>query len=114
MMTGALNKRVDVFAPGTQKDASNQVVGAPVVKLASVPCSIETVTGGEVRRGQQMQATTNKLVRMRFIDGDKAPTTKDYLAEMHGAKLNQKINILAVYDRDGSRRELWVEGKSNG
>jgi hypothetical protein len=109
MMTGAFNQRVAIVAPGSQKDSAGQIVGAPITKLPSVPCSIETVTGGEVRRGQQMQATTNKLVRMRFVEGDKAPKTGDKLIG-HG----HAIGILAAYDKDGSRRELWVEGRSNG
>ena len=113
MMTGSLRNVVDVVASGSQKDSAGQVVGNPTVKLGKVPCSIETVTGGEVRRGQQMQATTNKLVRMWFIDGEKAPTTGDKLWEMHGTKVAQEINILAAYDPDGRRRELLVQGRSN-
>lgn len=104
---------VDVIGPGGQRDSSGQVVGSPTVKLRNVPCSIETVAGGEVRRGQQMQSTTNKLVRMHFIDGEQAPKTGDKLWEMYGAKVNQDIGILAAYDPDGRRRELVVEGKSN-
>lgn len=105
---GRLRHYVDIVGPGGQRDSAGQVVGNPTTKLKSVPCSIETVTGGEVRRGQQMQATTNKLVRMRFLEGDKAPKTGDKLVGHEGT-----INILAAYDPDGRRRELMVEGKSN-
>lgn len=114
MNPGNFRHYVDVVDRGSQRDTAGQVVGNPTVKLRNVRCSIETVTGGEVRRGQQMQATTNKLLRMPFIDGDKAPTTNDKLWEMHGTKVAQEINILTAYDKDGTRRELWVEGRSNG
>ncbi len=109
MMTGAFRQRVDIIGPGGQRDAATgQVVGAPTPKLKGVPCSIETVTGGEVRRGQQMQAETTKLVTMRFIDAPLAPTTDDKLT-VHGGG---EINILAAYDPDGRRRELIVQGRA--
>jgi hypothetical protein len=114
MNPGNFRHHVDIVAPGGQRDSAGQVVGNDTVKLRGVPCSIETVTGGEVRRGQQMQATTNKLVRMWFIEGEKAPTAKDKLVERHGEKVVQEINILAAYDPDGRRRELLVQGRSNG
>lgn len=108
MNPGTFRHYVDVIGPGGQRDSvTGQVVGAPVAKLSNVPCSIETVTGGEVRRGQQMQATTNKLVRMWFIEGDKAPVTDDKLVG-HG----HDINVLAAYDKTGERKELWIEGRS--
>jgi hypothetical protein len=105
----AFRHYVDIVAPGTQADAANQIVGSPQVKLRSVPCSIETVTGGEVRRGQQMQANVNRLVTMRFLESKHAPTTADYL-DWQG----DRINILAAYDPDGRRREILVQGRSNG
>jgi hypothetical protein len=114
MMTGAFRHYVDVFARGDQRDATTgQVVGSPSAKLRSVPCSIEVVTAGEVRRGQQMQATVDKLVTMRFIaDVSKVPTTDDQLVEMHGDKVAQRINVVSAYDPDGRRRELLVQGRS--
>jgi hypothetical protein len=110
----AFRHYVDIVAPGEQRDsATGQVVGAPAVKLRSVPCSIEVVTAGEVRRGQQMQATVDKLVTMRFIaDAAKAPKTNDMLIEMHGEKAAQKINVISAYDPDGRRREMVVQGRS--
>jgi hypothetical protein len=107
MMTGAFRHYVDVFARGDQRDASQQVVGAPTAKLRNVPCSIEIVNGGEVRRGQQMQAETNTLIVMRFIEDRIKPTDK---LVQHGT--GTEINVLAAYDPDGRRRETIVQGRS--
>jgi hypothetical protein len=104
---------VDVIGHRKQKDSAHQEIDVPYVKLAGVPCSIESVTGGEVRRGEQMQATVNKRIEMHWQDQFPILPT-DLLREMHGADVAQEINILAVYDPDGNRRKLVVQGKANG
>jgi hypothetical protein len=104
---------VDVIGFRAQPDSSNQPIPVEYVKLANVPCSIETVTGGEVRRGEQMQATTNKRIEMHFQD-QLPPIAGDLLREMHGNVVNQEINILAAYDPTGDRKKLVVQGKANG
>lgn len=107
------NRYVDVIGFRGQNDTTNQLIPVPYIKLKDVPCSIESVTGGEVRRGQQIQATVNKLVTMNFQD-QYPITTGDELHEMHGKAVHQKIGVVAAYDPDGGRRVLLVQGKTDG
>jgi head-tail adaptor len=101
---------VDIVGHRPQRDEANQDIDVPYVKLGNVPCRIESVTGGEVRRGEQMQDTTNKRIEMHFQDQFPIETT-DLLREKRGDKVVQEINIVAVYDPDGLRRKLVVQGR---
>ena len=109
----ALRHFITVIGYLTQKDTTGQDVKRETTIARDVPCSIETVTGGEVRRGQQMQATTTVLLKMHHPQGAFEIQPEHLLREMYGEKVNREINVVAAYDPDGRRRELHIQGREN-
>lgn len=88
--------------------ATNQPVESWATATADIPCHIETVSGGEIRRGMQMQATTTHLVRMHHPNGAFTVDEKDRL-DHSGVKLN----VVSAIDRDGMLSELFIQCKAN-
>lgn len=48
--------------------AGSQEADYSTVALKDVPCNVRDVTGGEVVRGRQMEATTTHLIETRYYD----------------------------------------------
>ena len=88
----------------TNDATTNQPIETWASLVADVPCSIETVSGGEVRRGRQMEALTTLLVRMHHLQDAATITTKDRI-DWSG----RTLNIVAAYDPTGLRRELEIQ-----
>lgn len=108
MNIGAMRHVVDVMGFRSQKDSTNQDVKAEYTKARSVPCSIETVSGGEVRRGRQMQGATSVLIEMHHPQGAFEVTPEDKL--MFGKRT---IYVVAAYDPNEGRRVLQIQGREN-
>lgn len=110
---------VDIIEPRPVKDAAGQEIPTPFVVCHAVPVSIEAVTGGENRRGQQMSAIATTLLKMVHPFGafDVLPTMHLEVKGEHRIKLGKKeprrINVLRAYDPKGTKRELWVEGRED-
>jgi SPP1 family predicted phage head-tail adaptor len=92
----------------TTDDDTGQPLESWAAVVEDVPCSVETVRGGEMRRGRQMAATTTLLVRMHFHQDDFTITPLDRIA-VDG----HTLGIVAAYDPDGMRRELHIECREN-
>ena len=84
---------------------TNQPVETFANYQTDVPCSIERVSGGEVRRGRQMQAVTSRLIRMHFHQDafTVAPATDRITVD------GETMGIVAAYDPNGRREELFIE-----
>lgn len=89
--------------------AADATTNEPVATYANyktdIPCSIENVTGGEIRRGRQMQAVTTALLRMHHHQDDftVSETTDQIIVN------GQTLGIVAAYDPNGRREELFIE-----
>ena len=111
---------VDVIEPRPVKDSAGQPIPTPFTVCPNVPVSIEAVTGGETRRGQQMHATATTLLKMvhPFGEFDVLPTmylnvVGEYRTRL-GVKEQRRINVVRAYDPKGTNRELWIEGREDG
>lgn len=114
---GKLRHFVDVQRNTPSADAAtNQPIASwAVIDLggsvttASIPCHVETVSGGEVRRGQQMTATTTHLVTMHHPQGAFAITPRDRL---YWTSESLALNVISAIDPDGMRSELLIQCKA--
>ncbi len=79
-----------------------------ITNASNVPCSVEHVTGGEVRRGRQMQATATLLLRCVHPFGAFTLTTADSVSYD-----SRRLNIVDVYDPDETNRELHIQCKES-
>ena len=113
MKLGDLRHIVRIIGYRSQKDSANQDIPTQYIVCPLAYCSIETVTGGEVRRGQQMQATTNVLLKMHHPQGSFDVKPEMLVEELHGETIHRRINVVAAYDPNGMRRELHIEGREN-
>ena len=88
----------------TPDATTNQPVETFADYQTSIPCSIENVAGGEIRRGKQMQATTSKLLRMHHHqDGFTVIPTDQIIVN------GETLGVVAAYDPTGRREELFIE-----
>lgn len=92
---------------GTQ-DASGQHIPSwgTLTNADNVPCRVETVTGGEVRRGRQMESTTRLLITCLHPFGAFTLTPND-----RAYYDSRALGIVAVYDPDETNRELHIQCK---
>lgn len=89
--------------PSTDSDTGQRIESWASV-ATNIPASVETVSGGETRRGRQMEALTNVLVRMHNPQGAFTVGVKDRLDY-----LGRKLNIVSAYDPDGHRFEMHIQ-----
>jgi SPP1 family predicted phage head-tail adaptor len=87
---------------------TNEPIETWATHVSGLFCSIETVSGGEVRRGRQMQAGTTTLIRTHHPQGDFTITTADRISFD-----SRMLNIVASYDPTGRREEWWIECEEN-
>lgn len=83
---------------------------SPGVTAENIPCYIETVTGGEVRRGMQMSPTTTHLVKMAHPNGAFTIDPRDRLNWVVNSLM---LNVISAVDADGMLRELTIQCKAN-
>lgn len=105
MRAGEMRHRVTIFRPVIQRDASGQAVEEEPTAIGSaVPAKIEAVSGGETRRGKQVDATATHLVTIRYRTGIQ---TTDFF--LWGAR---RLNLVgSPLDRDGRTQWLDVQCK---
>ena len=93
----------------TPDSATNEPIDSWAAIASSVPAHVETASGGELRRGQQMSATTTHLVKMHHPQGAFTITARDRLNWVSEATY---LNILSAVDPDGMRSELLIQCKA--
>ena len=95
----------------TNSNQTNELIDSWAAVVEDVPCHVETVTGGEIRRGRQMQAVTTHLIRMHHPQGAFTVGTKDRLNWVSESML---LNVISAIDPDGMKRELEIQAKADG
>ena len=68
---------------------------------SDVPAELIGATGGETQRGRQVSATANVVVRTRYL----ADVTNAMRISVDG----RTLNIVSAVDRDGMKREMWID-----
>ena len=92
----------------TPDSATNQPIESWEAVAIDIPCHVESVSGSEVRRGMQMDATTTHLVRIHHPFGAFTVGPKDRL---YWTSESMYLNVVSSLDRDGMKRELTIQCK---
>ncbi len=79
-----------------------------IQNLRQVPVFYQGVTGGEVVRGVQVEATATALIRMLS-----SPRSRQIEPRMRIRLDGRKLNVISVIDREGRQRELFVQVKED-
>lgn len=74
--------------------------------VSAWPCELLTTTGGETLRGVQVSAQTTHVFK-----GDHVAGGSSIAPDMRLTVDGVVYSVVAAYDRDGMRRETWVEAK---
>lgn len=98
-----LNQRVVIQTRTLSTSGEPSQTWATISQGASVPAQVLGVGGGERKRGQQIEAGVTTMVTMRFRT-DIDPTMRI----VHDGR---SLNIVRVYDPDGSRVSLVCQCK---
>lgn len=105
MKIGRLRHRVTLQRCSTGVDASGQPLNreddtnwSTVANFKRIPADVIDPNGREALRGQQVDATRNTLVRLRYVAGIEA-----HMRFVYG---DRKLYIKTALDPDGLRREL--------
>ena len=76
--------------------------------IAGLSCSIEAVTGGEVIRGRQMEATATHLVQVLST-----PRTRAIQPNWRLVWGTRKLNILSNLDAMGRQEDLALQAREH-
>lgn len=85
-------------------DYVNDAYWRTVNGLSSLTVSLEAVSGGEVIRGRQMEATANALVRCLST-----PRTRQILPKMRLVYGDRKLYVRSVLDLTGRGEDLNIQ-----
>lgn len=101
--SGILNQRVDIQTRSLTTTGEPATTWSNLSHGTSVPCQVLSVSGGEKRRGQQIEANVTTLVTMRF--------RSDLDATMRLKYGDRYLNVVRAYDPDGSRVQTILQCK---
>ena len=106
-LASSLNRRVTIQSLATAADAHGQLTETWSDLYQNLPAEILGVAGGERVRGQQIEAGITSLVKIRYPRGTLPAASMRLLV---GTGTSQRtLNIARVLDRDGWRRELYLQ-----
>jgi SPP1 family predicted phage head-tail adaptor len=76
-------------------------------EIVAYPCSFQTVRGGEVLRGRQVQPETTHVLHGEYHGG------KNVTTDMRCIIDDIVYNVVSVFDPEGRRRQMRIELKRN-
>ncbi|NBW11860.1 MAG: head-tail adaptor protein [Caulobacteraceae bacterium] len=100
---------VERSTPGNNA-ATNEITESWAAIASDVPCHIDSVMGGEVKRGQQMSDVTTHLIEMHHPQGAFTVTPRD---RINWTSESLILNVVSVLDTDGRREKLTIQAKAN-
>ena len=110
MRAGELRHRIKIHhstVDPNAPDSTGQVTPNDETFADRVPAEVLEVSGGEtLRGGMQVRATTSHVVRLRYQPGI---SEEMWITVYDGDWARRVLNVTHVRDRDGRRRELWLE-----